>query len=86
MIASMLTTAPPLPDLTDVIKRTVPRYTSYPTAPHFTAAVDGAVYGDWLERAGATGLPVSLYLHIPFCRSICHYCGCTTRPPARTDR
>ncbi len=75
----MLITAPPLPDLTAVIQRTVPRYTSYPTAPHFTAAVDGAVYGDWLERAGASGLPVSLYLHIPFCRSICHYCGCTTK-------
>lgn len=75
----MMDTTTPLPDLSAVIQRTVPRYTSYPTAPHFTTAVDGDVYAGWLERAGATGLPVSLYLHIPFCRSICHYCGCTTK-------
>ena len=65
--------------LGDLIRRTVPRYTSYPTAPHFSTAVTGATYADWLEQAGATGIPVSLYLHIPFCRSICSYCGCTTK-------
>ena len=54
----------------------VPRYTSYPTAPHFSAAVDEVQYRSWLES-----LPderVSIYLHIPFCREMCWYCGCHT--------
>ncbi|WP_181699866.1 oxygen-independent coproporphyrinogen III oxidase [Chthonobacter albigriseus] len=73
--------APHHPSLTlsDVIRRTVPRYTSYPTAPHFSTAVDGKAYGTWLDAAGKAGGPVSLYLHIPFCRTICHYCGCNTK-------
>lgn len=64
--------------LTDAMRRTVPRYTSYPTAPHFTGAVDMSVAEGWLEDAGRNGATVSLYLHIPYCRSICHYCGCAT--------
>lgn len=71
--------------LSEIIRRTVPRYTSYPTAPHFSSAVDGGRLGGWLERAGATGRPVSLYLHIPFCRSICHYCGCATKATLRDE-
>jgi oxygen-independent coproporphyrinogen-3 oxidase len=54
----------------------LPRYTSYPTAPHFTAAVSNRTYDEWL--AGLEGAPASLYLHIPFCRSMCWYCGCHT--------
>lgn len=69
----------PDPLLSEVVRRTVPRYTSYPTAPHFTTAVDGAVTASWLEEAGRRGAAVSLYLHIPYCRSICHYCGCATK-------
>ena len=55
----------------------LPRYTSYPTAPHFNAAVSASSYRDWLAGLPADR-PVSLYLHIPFCRSMCWYCGCHT--------
>ena len=56
----------------------VPRYTSYPTAPHFSANVGAERYGDWLGGLSATD-PVSLYFHIPFCREMCWYCGCFTK-------
>ncbi|MER8461837.1 oxygen-independent coproporphyrinogen III oxidase [Mesorhizobium sp. M1396] len=55
----------------------LPRYTSYPTAPRFSSAVGGDAYGNWLGNLPASD-PVSLYLHIPFCRSMCWYCGCHT--------
>lgn len=55
----------------------LPRYTSYPTAPRFSPAIGKGTYGDWLENIPASD-PVSLYLHIPFCRSMCWYCGCHT--------
>lgn len=55
----------------------VPRYTSYQTAPHFSEKVDETAYRSWL-RALTTDEPVSLYLHIPFCREMCWYCGCHT--------
>lgn len=56
--------------------RPVPRYTSYPTAPHF-AALPEAAYGEWLAALPA-GKAVSLYLHVPFCHALCHFCGCHT--------
>ena len=62
--------------------RPLPRYTSYPTAPHFSAGVDGDVYRDWLGAVRADSA-ASLYLHIPFCRSMCWYCGCHTTVTAR---
>ena len=66
------------PELLARYDRQVPRYTSYPTAPHFTADVDGAAYENWLGAIDA-GETASLYLHIPFCREMCWYCGCNTR-------
>ena len=62
--------------------RNLPRYTSYPTAPHFTASVDAGTYEGWL-RTVEPGTDLSLYLHIPFCRSMCWYCGCHTTVTAR---
>lgn len=54
----------------------LPRYTSYPTAPRFSA-IGADTYESWLSVLPSVD-PVSLYLHIPFCRSMCWYCGCHT--------
>lgn len=55
-----------------------PRYTSYPTADRFVEAFTETDYVQALEqrRAGSMALPVSLYIHIPFCESVCYYCAC----------
>jgi oxygen-independent coproporphyrinogen-3 oxidase len=60
------------------LERRLPRYTSYPTAPHFSEAIGADTYRRWLG-AVALRTPVSLYLHIPFCRELCWFCGCSTR-------
>ena len=59
-------------------ERAVPRYTSYPTAPHFGPAVNGQTYGAWLESLPGSAA-LSFYLHVPFCQQLCHYCGCNTK-------
>ncbi|WP_442762993.1 oxygen-independent coproporphyrinogen III oxidase [Malikia spinosa] len=55
-----------------------PRYTSYPTADRFVEAFGCDDYIQALEqrRAGSMALPLSLYVHIPFCESLCYYCAC----------
>lgn len=69
-----------------------PRYTSYPTVPHWTDAFDREAHHAALEEAAGDPAPLSLYVHIPFCRKLCLFCGCNTyitrnsdRPPAYLD-
>jgi len=57
--------------------RPVPRYTSYPTAPHFAPLADPAPYAERLAGMPAD-TELSLYLHVPFCRELCLFCGCHT--------
>jgi len=71
----------------DLIRRLsapVPRYTSYPTAPHFHEDIGEVQYRDWLsslpEEEG-----ISLYIHIPFCDKMCWFCGCHTKQINRYD-
>lgn len=56
-----------------------PRYTSYPTAPQFGPLPEGAV----AAALGRNDGPLSAYVHIPFCKSLCHYCGCHVEIHAR---
>jgi oxygen-independent coproporphyrinogen-3 oxidase len=67
-----------------------PRYTSYPTADRFVEAFTDADYAQALEqrRASPAGLtlPLSLYVHIPFCESLCYYCGCNKIITKHHDR
>ncbi|MCH8925957.1 MAG: oxygen-independent coproporphyrinogen III oxidase [Proteobacteria bacterium] len=65
-------------DLLAKYGRRVPRYTSYPTAPQFAPKVRAADYRAWLGGLDPA-LPLSLYFHIPFCDSLCWFCGCHTK-------
>ena len=66
-----------------------PRYTSYPTALQFTDKLTEADYRAKAQESNASDLPLSLYVHIPFCHSLCYYCGCNkivTRNEQRVAR
>ena len=62
----------------------LPRYTSYPTAPHFSPTIGETEYRSWLKSIPPRR-PASIYLHVPFCRSMCWYCGCHTSVTKRDD-
>ena len=64
-------------DLRRELERRIPRYTSYPTAPQFSAGITAATYGQWLQQLPHDAA-LSLYLHVPFCAELCLYCGCHT--------
>ena len=53
-----------------------PRYTSYPTALQFDASFTAADYERIARDSNASGRPLSIYVHIPFCHSLCYYCAC----------
>jgi oxygen-independent coproporphyrinogen III oxidase len=68
-----------------------PRYTSYPTADRFVEAFDAAAYARRLANRTIGGIrrPLSLYVHLPFCQSVCYYCACTkvvTRDRSKATR
>ena len=62
----------------------VPRYTSYPTAADFTAGIGADRHARWLSALD-TASPVSLYVHIPYCRTLCLYCGCHAKMAIRDE-
>ncbi len=65
------------PELVNKYGVSGPRYTSYPTAPIWHD-IDQSVQLNWLNDIESSPRPLSFYLHIPFCRSRCYYCGCNT--------
>ena len=89
----MITQAPLIID-PDILRRfagTGPRYTSYPTADRFVEAFDAETCGAWLGRRGigAAARGLSLYVHLPFCDTVCFYCAChkvATRDRTRAAR
>jgi len=66
----------PSGDLLRKYDRPGPRYTSYPTAPEWSSDFGAAPYALHLARAERQGGPLSLYVHLPFCREMCRFCGC----------
>src|SRR6185436_19119868 len=68
-----------------------PRYTSYPTADRFVDDFGEDGFRRWLgcRNIGGIVLPLSVYVHLPFCRSLCLYCGCNkvvTRDSSKSAR
>ena len=88
-----MNTATEVPISEDLLRRfdvSGPRYTSYPTADRFVEAFTADDYKQALmqRRTGGAGmrLPLSLYIHIPFCESLCYYCACNKIITKHHDR
>ena len=72
-------------ELIEKYNRPVPRYTSYPPANYFSNFTE-ADYLMMVDQSNeARQNQISFYLHIPFCRHLCHYCGCNSYPQAKPE-
>jgi oxygen-independent coproporphyrinogen-3 oxidase len=69
----------------ELLAKPAPRYTSYPTAVEFH---DGCGADEYIQALSdmPSGTPLSLYVHIPYCHSICWYCGCNTGAAGKAQR
>ena len=78
----------PSPELIRKYDRPGPRYTSYPTAPEWSDAFKAEQYLEHVKRADGDAGPLSVYVHLPFCREMCRFCGCNvvaTHDRSRAD-
>ncbi len=66
------------PELINQFEYKVPRYTSYPTAPHFSTSIGADDYASWLSKQDPKE-PISLYIHVPYCDTLCWFCACNTQ-------
>lgn len=74
-------------DLIKKYNQAAPRYTSYPPANHFTEAINSTHYERAIiESNSFEPKNISFYLHIPFCKKMCFYCGCNTCPLGKQDQ
>jgi oxygen-independent coproporphyrinogen-3 oxidase len=78
-------------DLIRRLNRNGPRYTSYPTADRFVEAFDAETYRSWVARRNIGGIrrALSIYVHLPFCSTLCFYCACNkvvTRDRAKGEK
>lgn len=76
-----------MPDAAQILQKyakPVPRYTSYPTAPHFNPGIGGAILPEMISAATG-GERISAYMHIPFCDRLCWFCACHTKQTQRYD-
>jgi oxygen-independent coproporphyrinogen-3 oxidase len=73
------------PKLIPFALQDVPRYTSYPTAVQFSPDFGGETADAWIAGL-APEATLSVYVHIPFCRQLCWYCGCHTSVPNSYER
>jgi len=74
-------------ELVTKYSRQAPRYTSYPSALHFREITDPSRQLQHIADNNTSPRPLSIYIHIPFCASLCWYCGCTkviTREPGQS--
>jgi oxygen-independent coproporphyrinogen III oxidase len=76
----------PSPELIQKYDRPGPRYTSYPTAPEWSQAFGPEQYQEHLARADGEAGPLSVYVHLPFCREMCRFCGCNVIATHDTTR
>jgi oxygen-independent coproporphyrinogen-3 oxidase len=61
-----------------------PRYTSYPSAHHFSPQVNSEIHAAWLANI-QKNTTISAYVHIPFCKELCWFCGCHTKMTKRYE-